>query len=37
MKDVGYGKGYEKYTDEDLLPIELKGKKYFTDRGKKKN
>jgi putative ATPase len=37
MKDVGYGKGYEKYTDEDLLPIELKGKKYFTDRGDKKN
>jgi putative ATPase len=29
MKDIGYGKGYEKYTDEDLLPDQLKGKKYF--------
>ena len=29
MKDIGYGEGYEKYTDEDLLPEKLKGKKYF--------
>ncbi len=29
MKDIGYGEGYEKYTDEDLLPDKLKGKKYF--------
>lgn len=29
MKEVGYGKDYEMYTDEDLLPDELKGKKYF--------
>lgn len=29
MKEIGYGKGYEKYTDEDLLPEKLKGKKYF--------
>mgnify|MGYP000674510469 CR=1 FL=1 len=29
MKDLGYGKGYEKYTKEDLLPEKLKGKKYF--------
>lgn len=29
MKDLGYGKGYEKYTDENLLPEELKNKKYF--------
>ncbi len=29
MKDLGYGKGYQKYTEEDLLPDELKGKKYF--------
>lgn len=29
MKDIGYGKGYEKYTDEDLLPDALKGKKYL--------
>ena len=25
MKDIGYGKGYEKYTTEDLLPDEIKG------------
>lgn len=30
MKDLGYGKGYEKYTDKDLLPEKLKGKKYYT-------
>ncbi|MAG29095.1 AAA family ATPase [bacterium] len=29
MKDLGYGEGYEAYTDDDLLPEELKGKKYF--------
>jgi putative ATPase len=29
MKDIGYGEGYEKYTDEDMLPEKLKGKKYF--------
>ncbi len=29
MKDLGYHKGYEKYTTEDLLPDKLKGKKYF--------
>ena len=29
MKDLGYGKGYEKYTEEDLLPEKLKGKKYL--------
>jgi putative ATPase len=29
MKDIGYGEGYEKYTEEDLLPDKLKGKKYF--------
>jgi putative ATPase len=32
MKDIGYGEGYEKYTDEDLLPDKLKGKKYFIDK-----
>jgi putative ATPase len=31
MKDLGYHEGYEKYTKEDLLPEELKGRKYFTD------
>jgi putative ATPase len=34
MKDLGYGKGYEKYTEKDLLPEKLKGKKYF--KGKTK-
>jgi putative ATPase len=29
MKKLGYGKGYEKYTDKDLLPNMLKGKKYL--------
>jgi len=29
MKDLGYGKGYEKYTKEDLLPEKLKGKHYW--------
>jgi putative ATPase len=29
MKDLGYGAGYEKYTQEDLLPEKLKGKKYL--------
>ncbi len=29
MKKLGYGKGYEKYTDEDFLPDALKGTKYF--------
>ncbi len=28
-KKVGYGKGYEMYTDKDLLPDQLKGKKYL--------
>lgn len=30
MKEIGYGKGYDKYTKEDLLPEKLKGKKYYT-------
>ena len=29
MKDIGYGKGYDEYTKEDLLPEKLKGKKYY--------
>jgi len=29
MEEIGYGKGYEKYSKEDLLPDKLKGKKYF--------
>lgn len=29
MKDLDYGKGYEKYTKEDLLPTKIKGRKYL--------
>jgi putative ATPase len=29
MKDLGYGKGYDKYTRESLLPDKIKGKKYY--------
>ena len=29
MKELGYGQGYEKYTEADLLPDKLKGKKYL--------
>jgi len=29
MKEVGYGEGYEYYTDDDLLPDNLKGNKYY--------
>lgn len=29
MKEIGYGKGYDMYTKEDLLPEKLIGKKYF--------
>ncbi len=36
MEDLGYGKGYEKYTKESLLPEKIKGKKYFKDLKNKK-
>lgn len=29
MKDLNYSKGYDMYNDLDLLPEELKGKKYY--------
>jgi putative ATPase len=29
MKEIGYGKDYEKYTSKDLLPEKLKNKKYL--------
>lgn len=29
MKDLDYGKGYEKYSKEDFLPKELKGRSYL--------
>jgi putative ATPase len=36
MKNLGYGKGYERYTTDDLLPEKLKGKRYITRAPKKK-
>lgn len=32
MKDLGYGKGYKKYTTDDLLPEKIKGKKYLVEQ-----
>lgn len=32
MKEIGYGKGYERYMKEDLLPEKLKGKTYYVPR-----
>lgn len=29
MKELGYGAGYEAYTEADLLPEKLKGRKYY--------
>jgi putative ATPase len=29
MKNLDYGKGYERYPKQDLLPEKLKGKKYY--------
>lgn len=29
MKEIGYSKGYEQYTDRDLLPEKLKGRTYY--------
>ncbi len=29
MKELGYGKGYKKYSNESYLPVELKNKKYL--------
>ncbi len=34
MKDLGYGEGYEAYTDKDLLPKKIRGKKYYKKKGK---
>jgi len=34
MKDIGYGKDYDKYTKESLLPEKLKNKKYFKEKKK---
>ena len=32
MENLGYGKGYERYTDKNLLPEKLKEKKYYKDK-----
>jgi putative ATPase len=34
MKDLNYGKGYEKYDKSGYLPDKLKGKKYLKRKGK---
>jgi putative ATPase len=35
MKQLKYGKGYELYTDEDLLPEKINGKKYLKQKKEK--
>ena len=37
MKGLGYGKDYNPYTNESLLPEKLKGKKYFLKNEKQKS
>ena len=37
MKDLGYGKGYERYPKEDLLPEKLRDKKYYFPKKKEKS
>ncbi len=32
MKDLGYHKGYDRYTKEDLLPEKLHGQKYYENK-----
>lgn len=34
MKNIGYGKGYQKYANESLLPDKLKGKRYYITKEK---
>ena len=34
MEDLNYGKGYDKYTKESLLPEKLKNKKYLKEKKK---
>lgn len=34
MKDLGFGKGYEPYSTQDLLPDKIKGRKYYQKEGK---
>jgi putative ATPase len=37
MKELGYGQGYERYTNKDLLPEKLQGEKYFIAKLKKED
>jgi putative ATPase len=34
MKELGYGKGYERYPKEDLLPEKIRGTKYYKPKKK---
>lgn len=34
-KEIGYGKGYEKYTNKDFLPLKLKNRKYLETKRQK--
>ena len=34
MKELGYGKGYQQYSKDSLLPDELKDKKYYLPKSK---
>lgn len=33
MREMGYGEGYKAYTDESLLPEEIKNKRYYKSSG----
>jgi putative ATPase len=37
MEDLGYGKGYERYTEKSLLPDKIKNKKYLEKGSGKKD
>lgn len=37
MKNLGYGKDYDLYTQESLLPEKLKDKKYYKDKKRKQS
>lgn len=36
MKDLGYGKGYQAYTDQSLLPEKIADKKYYRSQAAKR-
>lgn len=35
MKELGYGKDYDMYSKENLLPDKLKGRKYYNDKNER--